>query len=500
MSETPTETPPDESAYLSTGATTPSEDSTQAEPTGAGDEPREPAAEAAALMAGLDELFNELLSLRGNSAPEPGRPAPDTDLAALVSVARMAVQGWFHTTEAVVEPGGSVTLALMVTNLGEEVEHFALSPTGMAAGWTTIRPAHLTLFGGAQQSVDVEITPPRLPGTTSGPTSLGVRIVPTGNPDEVAHADITLDVAPTFDRRVTVLQPAMRSRRRATFELMIENQGNVQASCRLHLLEPTGRLDGDFDPPAVGVEPGGSTLVRLRTRTSRRQWERRALSIPFTVDADQTGAPTVSAPATFIQAPVLPERLWGRLGAAAAGLAALAGVWVGVVRPEIERAAVEAVAGLPTPTTAPDGVVPDPSTVGAPSTSVAPATLTAAEPAGRPFSASLPSGGAQFQQSVQTYTVPAGSRLLVTQFIVQNPYGDEGTAVLRIGTIPFEYDLVNLDGIDANQGFLEPLELGGGATITFEVSCGAIGRTGATACSSSATVIGRLLDDDDAGI
>lgn len=485
MSETPTETPVDGLP---------------------GDEPREPAVEAAALMAGLDELFNELLSLRAPTAPDTSRPAPAADLAALVSVPRMAAQGWFHTSEAVVEPGGSTTLALMVTNLGEEVEHFALSPTGMAAGWTIIRPAHLTLFGGAQQSVDVEITPPRLPGTTAGPTSLGVRIVPTGNPDEVANAEVTLDVAPTFDRRITVLQPAMRSRRRATFELMVENQGNVQASCRLHLLEPTGRLDGEFDPPAVGVEPGGSTLVRLRTRTSRRQWERRARSIPFTVDADQTGAPTASAAATFIQAPVLPERLWGRLGAAGAAVAALAGVWVGVVRPEIERAAVEAVADLPPPTTAPDGFVPGPTGIGAPSTSVAPATSTAVEAEGRPFSASLPSGGAQFQQSLQTYTVPAGSRLLVTQFIVQNPYGDEGTAVLRIGTIPFEYDLVNLDGIDANQGFLEPLELGPGATITFEVTCGLIGRTGATACSSSAAVIGRLvdgvdgIDSDDAGI
>jgi hypothetical protein len=461
------------------------------------DGPREPAHDAAALIAGLDELFNELLGLRGSSAADTGRPAPAHDLAALANVPRMAVQGWFHTTEAAVEPGGSTTIALMVTNLGEEVEHFALSPTGMAAGWTTIRPAHLTLFGGAQQSVDVEISPPRLPGTTSGPTSLGVRIVPTGSPDDVAHADITLEVASTFDRRITMLQPAMRSTRRATFELMVENHGNVQASCRLHLIEPTGRLDGDFDPPAVGVEPGGSTLVRLRTRTSRRQWERRALSIPFRIEADQTGAPTVSADATFIQAPVVPERLWARVGAAVAALAALTGAWVGLVKPEIERAAADAVASLPAPTTAPDGRVPDPTSIDTPPTSIGLAPDVTAAPTGQPFSANLPSGGAQFQQSVQTYTVPAGSRLLVTQFIVQNPYGDEGTAVLRVGTIPFEYDLINLDGIDANQGFLEPLELVEGATITFEVSCGVIGRTGATACSSSATVIGRLVDRDD---
>lgn len=508
----------------------------------------EPTADAAALLAGVEQLFAELVGLRagtdhdashptvaaptvtptvtptvppplttpaatpvttpdqGRSTPEPDRSAPeeirpaaDQGLGALGTIPLMAAQGWFHTTDAVVSPGTSTTLALMVTNLGDEVEHFALTPTGMAAGWTTIRPAHITLFGGAQQSVDVEIVPPRLPGTTAGPTSLGVRIVPTANPDDVATAEVALEVAPTFDRRITVLQPAMRSRRRATFELLVENLGNVQASCRLHLIEPTSRLDGDFDPPAVGVEPGGSTLVRLRTRATRRQWERQARSVPFTVDADQTGAPTVSTTATFIQAPVLPERLWPRLAAVGALGLALAGVWFGVVRPEIQRAAEQAVNTLPAATTVPDAVIPDPAADPTATTAPTPATVDALDE-GRPFSANLPSGAAPFQQSAQTYTVPAGSRLLLTQFIVQNPYGDEGSAVLRIGSIPFEYDLVNLDGIDANQGFLDPVQLAAGETITFEVSCGAVGRAGAAGCSPSATIIGRLVDADDVGI
>lgn len=407
----------------------------------------------------------------------------------------MPVQGRFNISEAAVEPGSRLVVALLVTNLGNTTESFVLAPTGMAAGWTNIRPAYITLFGGSSESVDVEVLAPRLPSTTAGPTALGVRIVPQTDPDDVVTTEMTLHVAATHDRRLTVLQPAVRSRRRATFEVMIENLGNAQASCRMHLAEPTSRLDGDFDPPAVGVEPGGSSLVRVKVRARRNQWERRSRSIPFAIEADQQGTATVSADATFVQAPVLPERLWTRLAGVVAVGAVLAGLWFGVITPEIRRAAERAVADLPAPSIT---AAPGPE-ASVPAITVVP-TIAPAGDLGEPFSSSLPSGAKVSEQSTQTYTVPEGSALLVTQFIVQNPFGDEGSAVLRLGTIPFEYDLANLDGVDANQGFVDPVQLNPGDTITFVVTCAAIGRAGAETCSPSATVIGRMLAADDVGV
>lgn len=407
----------------------------------------------------------------------------------------MPVQGRFNISEAAVEPGSRLVVALLVTNLGNTTESFVLAPTGMAAGWTNIRPAYITLFGGSSESVDVEVLAPRLPSTTAGPTALGVRIVPQADPDDVVTTEMTLHVAATHDRRLTVLQPAVRSRRRATFEVMIENLGNAQASCRMHLAEPTSRLDGDFDPPAVGVEPGGSSLVRVKVRARRNQWERRSRSIPFAIEADQQGTATVSADATFVQAPVLPERLWTRLAGVVAVGAVLSGLWFGVITPEIRRAAERAVADLPAPSIT---VAPGPE-ASVPAITVLP-TIAPAGDLGEPFSSSLPSGAKVSEQSTQTYTVPEGSALLVTQFIVQNPFGDEGSAVLRLGTIPFEYDLANLDGVDANQGFVDPVQLNPGDTITFVVTCAAIGRAGAETCSPSATVIGRMLAADDVGV
>ena len=159
--------------------------------------------------------------------------------------------------------------------------------------------------------------PPLLPSTTAGPTALTVRIVPQSDPDDVGSSETTLQVGPTYTRRLHMLQPALRARRTAVYEMMLENQGNTQASCRLHLLDPTGRVDGDFDPPAAGVEPGASSLIRLKVHATRLQWERRSRTVQFTIDADQPGAPTASAPVTFVQASMIPERLFARLLAVA---------------------------------------------------------------------------------------------------------------------------------------------------------------------------------------
>ena len=194
-------------------------------------------------------------------------------------------------------------------NDGDEEETYRLTPAGLAAGWATLRPTTVTVPAHTEEQVEVEIHPPRLPSTAAGPTALTVRVA-TQRPDtEVLEASITLDVQPVRDRRLALLQPAQRGRFGAGYELTLDNRGNTQASCRLRLVDPTGRLEGDFEPPAAGVEPGGTALVRLKLRTTQRQWERRRRTLPFRVEAEQTGAPTVGATGTLVQTPMIPERL-----------------------------------------------------------------------------------------------------------------------------------------------------------------------------------------------
>jgi hypothetical protein len=407
----------------------------------------------------------------------------------------MAAQAWFSRSDIEVVPGTSAVFQLTIVNLGDTTESFSLAPVGLAAGWTTIRPGSVTLFGGSQEVVDVEVHPPLLPSTTAGPTALTVRIVPQSDPDDVGSSETTLQVGPTFTRRLHMLQPALRARRTAVYEMMLENQGNTQASCRLHLLDATGRVDGDFDPPAVGVEPGASSLVRLKLHANRLQWERRSRTVQFTIDADQPGCPTASAPVTFVQASMIPERLFGRLLAALAIVAALGAAWVGLVKPAIRDAADTSVGKqLPLamsstsvvtapPVVAPGNSVPVNSVV-APPVAVDQGTLFSkllvpAAPAGQPASA--------------TIDVPAGSTFQLTDLALQNPDKDSGVAVLMSGTTElYRWSLGDVNLGDKRASWVSPIEFPGGTALVFTVTCNAAGGTSGS-CTTTMLVSGRMV-------
>src|SRR4029078_3250060 len=106
---------------------------------------------------------------------------------------------------------------------------------------------------------------------------------------------------------------------------------------------PRVRAAGSLEPTTAGVEPGASTLIRLKVHANRLQWERRSRTVQFTIDDDQPGCPTASAPVTFVQASMIPERLFARLLGLAFAVAALAALWFGIVKPAVRDAANDAV-------------------------------------------------------------------------------------------------------------------------------------------------------------
>lgn len=414
-----------------------------------------------------------------------------TDSGAHRSVASpsMAVQAIFEGSEVDVAPGGLAVLQLTVLNLGDTTETFALAPAGMAAAWTSIHPPTVTLFGGTSETVDVEVRPPKLPSTADGPTGLTVRVVPQSAPDDVVTAETRLVVSPSHDRRVTVLQPALRSRRRAIFEVMLENEGNTHASCRMHLVDPTGRVDGEFDPPSIGVEPGAIGIARLKLRASRWQWQRQARPLPFIVEAEQPTCPTASAPATLVQAPVLPDRLGSRLLGLAAVLAVLGLAWVAVIAPAIDRRIDDAVdQAVDEGSLSPGNSVVSPTETTV-ATTVPPTTLAPRTP----FSTRLEADTAAGATGTAVYEVPSGSVLAISDLLLQNPGSDEGTVtLLRNDEVLFRWSLGTVFG-DVVRPFVTPIQLSGGEQLRMQVQCTLVGDAAAGVCTPGIVVSGELV-------
>jgi hypothetical protein len=404
----------------------------------------------------------------------------------------MAAQAWFSRNETAVEPGSSAVLHLTVANLGDTTDTFSITPVGLAAAWTTIRPAVVTLFGGSEEILDIEVNAPLLPSTTAGPTALTVRVVSQSDPDDVTTAESTVLVGVRSDRRIQMLQPAIRSRRRATYELMFENRGNTQASCRLRLADPSGRLDGDFDPPSIGVEPGATSVAKLKVRAKRRQWERRSRSISFRVEADQPGHTTAATSATLVQAPMVPERLLSRLAMVVAGAGALALAWFGLIRPAIDRAVDDALEDRPATQVVVETTVP----TGAVDTSIPVVTVPASEDADdTPFNVRLSPISPVGETQAATYVVPAGSSLRISDVVFQNPNFDSGTAVLRRGTeVLFAWRLENVT-FDDQKSFVGDIVVASGEQLILEVFCAGVGVPTIGTCSPALQVVGALRLD-----
>lgn len=403
----------------------------------------------------------------------------------------MSAQAWFHLEEVSVVPGAATSLTLTVENVGDRTESYTIIPAGLTAPWTTITRPNLTLFGGSQDLVEVIIRPPAIHSTTAGPTTIAVRVISQSDPDESMIAEIIADVSSFDDRRITTLQPVRRARRRTSFEFMVENHGNNLANCRLHLVDPSGRVDGTFDPPAVGVGPGSASLVKLSAKAQGGGFRRSERHLDFEIEATEPDHDPAAGIATLIQSPTVSARAVGKLLATVAVLGAIVLAWFAVVRPELRDAADRAVDDrigdleVTTATTAPPATtVPE---------LVEDVTGSADETEGVPVSYRIAVDVGVTQTRSEDITVPPDSEFLLTDLVIQNPNGDLGTAqLLRNGEILYEFALGQMTSANEFQPRVTPIPFAPSDNIVLSVQCDVVGQTSGTGCDVAA-LLGGLL-------
>ncbi len=392
-------------------------------------------------------------------------------------------------------PGESTSLSLAVENVSDRTESFTIIPAGLTAGWSTVSRPNITLFAGSRDVVEVMVRPPAISATTAGPTSVAVRIIPQANPDDAVVAESIVAVQAFDDRRVTTLQPVQRSRRRATFEFMVENHGNNLANCRLHLVDASNRVDGSFDPPAVGVAPGSASLVRLNLRAQFRLIRRYQRQLDFEIEATEPEHAPAVGRATLIQSPTISARSAWKALAGAAALAAIMLAWFSVVRPELRDAADRAVADRIEQLSASGAALATvPETVDTvPTDDVGePAAVVVDE--GEPVSYRIAVDVGITQERSESVSVPPDSKFHLTDVVLQNPNGDLGTAqLLRNSAILYEWDLGSMNTANEFQPRVSPLPFEPGDNIVLAVDCEVAGQTTGTGCEVAVLLGGRLV-------
>jgi hypothetical protein len=345
------------------------------------------------------------------------------------------------------------------------------------------------LFGGSQEIIDVEIAPPALPTTSAGPTAIVIRIIPLGDADEAVVAECTVQIDSFDDCRVVALQPIQRARHRATYEFMVENHGNTVASCRLHLIDPTDRIDGDFDPPAVGVAPGAASLVRLKARARRGGFRPSTRTLDFDIEAARQGVAPVTSSLAFVQSPTIPAEAIGRAAVAVAVLVGLVLAWFGLIKPAIEDAVADEVQSQTfTFGTTPGEVGP---------ATTAPTQESSADPDanGEPTFIRLDVAAPLTQTADQSTTIPDGEVFDMTDVRVENAFGDNGVATMLINGNPvYVWSLANVRGSTFEPN-ITPIRLQSGDIVAFSVKCDEIGDPTRATCTTSLNIGGVTITD-----
>jgi hypothetical protein len=408
------------------------------------------------------------------------------------NVLGVSLQAWFSNDDIAVAPGSRLTLVLTIHNLGEATESYTIVPAGLTASWTTVKQGNLTLFGGSQQVIEIEVAPPAMPTTTAGPTAVSIRVIPLGDSDDAVVAEATLDVQSFDDCRVVALQPVQRARHRASFEFMVENHGNSLASCRLRLIDASNRIDGTFDPPAVGVVPGSASLVRLKSKARRGAFRRATRTLDFEIEAERQGHAPASTSLAFVQSPTIPAAAIARVLIFLAILGGLAIAWFALIEPTIEDAASDQVDER----MAELAIESEGSTVDTPTTTSLPVSESDDAEEGEPTFFRLSVAPSLTQTADQSSTTPDGEVFDMTDVRIENPFNDKGVATLLVnGEQVFIWSLDNIRG-QLFEPRITPIRLQPGDNVTFSVRCDEIGDATRSTCTNAINIGGIAIELD----
>lgn len=152
--------------------------------------------------------------------------------------------------EIAVSPGAYTSAEVLVTNLGDEEQQYAVSVSGMPDKWVRVNRAFVAVEPNATEEISLNFKPARRSESAPGEYVVKVRISPLDSPDVGLEAEIPVTILPFsgFGMALASQRIAMGQQ----FRLHLHNQGSAELPIRI-----TGRSQDD----ALNVEIPTSTVT-----------------------------------------------------------------------------------------------------------------------------------------------------------------------------------------------------------------------------------------------
>ncbi len=425
-------------------------------------------------------------------------------------------------------PGGEVHTEISVKNNGPVVDSFALSVLGDAAPWAVCEPDAISLFPGQDGTARILLRPPVDSDLPYGPVPFAVRIASSEDPPGSVVEEGVLEITPVALVSADMSPRTGRARgmRASRHRVAVDNHGNAPAFIEFVGGDDADTVDVQVRPAELEVPPGSAAFAEVRVRARRRFWRGPSVTHRFQVLAQPLGDAPVRSDGTLLQEAVLPSWLPKAVALAAAAAVTAVALWFGVLRPAVRDAATSAgttaaqrtvnqalqqsvpggapaqagAAGAssgaaaapgssPSATASPGAVKAGPGSTASPSPSAGTGGGSATPGAARPAAAGRPAP-VPFAQTLDAanpgVTAPAKHALALTDVVMQNPAGDQGTLTLsRGGQVLFSEQLADFRDYDLH--FITAIMVPAGQRFSLSVSCT---NPGSKACTPVVLISG----------
>ncbi|HZD56516.1 MAG TPA: hypothetical protein VE136_07330, partial [Anaerolineales bacterium] len=224
--------------------------------------------------------YSFVILIRSQRSPEKS-----LEIEATLTVAAFAVQGriglLLASTQYSVVPGSSVSVPLVLTNQGLEMDTLRLSVEGIPSSWVSARSPLTQLPAGEEKMVSLTILPPASPQSRAGRHKFTIRVTSQQDPTQFVEAEVTLTIAALSKFRGEVIPGQVRAGETAT--VTIWNEGNFENT--YDLTWTSANHDLVFNPPQVlgiRVPPGEATTIQFTASPRRAPFLGGEFHYPFT--------------------------------------------------------------------------------------------------------------------------------------------------------------------------------------------------------------------------
>ena len=227
---------------------------------------------------------------------------------------------------------------MSLRNSGTIVEQFTVLTLGEAMEWTAAEPPVVSLFPGAQETVTLRFSPPRLPTTPSGEVPFAVKVIPSNEPEESVTEEGVIVVGSFNDVGAELVPRVTTGRITGRQRLAVDSRGNVPLPVEVSAIDAADALKFRIRPRQLTTAPGEARFVRLGVKPRQRFWKGPQQQKPYKVQVAAENEKPLVLDGALTQKAVLPKWVY----TAALIAAALVLLWFFVLKPAVHSTAVNA--------------------------------------------------------------------------------------------------------------------------------------------------------------